>query len=450
MASPKKPTRAELEKALQKAQADLMVLKRRTETGGNKMLPVLYLMRAGKDAEYVVGSSESLSTMPPAPGGAAVDAEGIYYKTLDAGADFSSLAAELERCLARFKSAETGGSYAVSFEEGKMWMDFVVGRATLEGIENAEKRQEFLRGINAIFSRAERVNSVLSDESDDETGSVSTGAGGSVGAGTSVKKAKDAKKVEEAKKIARFVKECCILDADAPLIRKDEVLGMYRIWAKGTTFYSNSQLIEYLRDERNLKVSHFGPTKDGVLAFKGIALKMDDWKYTPTPGESSVKSFLQQKCVFGPTEKTFMRTISEEYVKWRKEQGLNALDSADIARELREQLKACPILCGGTSITIGHESAAGWHGIGIIDESGAKPIRKVAFKGAKSVERRMPGEGGEVLESWPSVSQAAKTLGIAPYRVQTRISSAEPDEEGAILMFAKEKVSGDGASTSKS
>jgi len=452
MATPKKLTRADMEQRMKQLEADLSAMKREKELSANKERPVLYLMRANKDTDtYIVGASESLGKMPDPPINAEEDAEGVYYSTLSVGDDFLSLAAELERHLAPFKSATPDESYAVPFETGKMWLELVAGLATLKTMNDTPEYQELMREALVLMMKIKKAKFGLSEETYKMMmGSDGSDAGASVGGSvTSIKKEKDTKKAEEIKKIASFVKECCVLDDKSPLVSKDEVLGMYRIWAKGTTFYSNSLMIEHMRDELRLKVGHIGDSKNGILAFKGISLKMDDWKYSPEPGGASVTRFLQEKAVFGPTEKTFARKITEAYASWRKEKGLGALHHTDLNRELRNELKACQIVCYAASITFGQESAAGWHGIGLIGEKDAigTPTRKIAsFKAGKVVERRMPGEGGELLDSWPSLTQAIKALGIPMYRIQSRMRNAEPDDQGAILVFAADK--GDGASTS--
>jgi len=463
MATPKKLTRAEMEQRMKRMEADLIAMKREKELSVNQARPVLYLMRANKnDATYIVGASESLGTMPTPPINTQEDAEGVYYSTLNVGDDFSSLAAELERHLAPFKSATPDGSYEVSFEKGKMWLELVAGLATLKTMDDTPEYQELMREAFVLMMKVKKAKFGLSEETykmlmgsdgsfDGSEAGDSVGATGVVGTVNSIKKEKDAKKANETKKIVSFVKECCVLDDKAPLISKDEVLGMYRIWAKGTTFYSNSLIIEHMRDELHLKVGHIGDSKNGILAFKGISLKMDDWKYAPEPGGPSVTRFLQEKCLFSPTEKTFSRNITTAYENWRKENGLGALHHTDLNRELRNELKACQLVCYAASITFGQESAAGWHGIGLIGEKDAipTPTRKIAsFKAGKVVERRMPGEGGEVLDSWPSLTQAIKALGIPMYRIQSRMRNAEPDDQGAILVFAADK--NDGASTSNS
>ena len=456
MATPKKITRAEMEQRVKQLEADLLAMKREKELSANQARPVLYLMRANKDAAtYIVGASESLGKMPDPPINAQEDAEGVYYSTLNVGDDFLSLAAELERHLAPFKSATPDGSYAVPFEKGKMWLELVAGLATLKTMDDTPECQELMREAFVLMMKIKKAKFGLSEE----TYKMMMGSGDSVdgsdsgvsvgGTVNSIKKEKDVKKAEEIKKIVSFVKERCVLNDKAPLVSKDEVLGMYRIWAKGTTFYSNSLIIEHMRDELRLKVGHIGDSKNGILAFKGISLKMDDWKYEPEPDGPEVKRFLQEKCVFGPTEKTFSRNITEAYTNWRKEKELCVLHHTDLNRELRDELKACQIVCYAASITFGQESAAGWHGIGLIGEKDAivKPTRKIAsFKAGKVVERRMPGEDGEVLDSWPSLTQAVKALGIPMYRIQTLMRNAQPDEQGAILVFAADK--GGGESTS--
>ena len=458
MASPKRPTRAQMEKMLEKMQADMEVLKRKSEILDTTMRPVLYLMRAGQDAAtYIVGNAESLKTMPAALIGADgetdadADSESIYYKMLEVGENAASLAAELERCLAPFKAGAgvgTGESYAVSFEEGKMWLDFVVGRAMLEGMTDAALRQECLRRLVKIFASIKRANAAVSAETAEDA-AVGAGAEDDDAVSGSVKKTKEAKIAEEHAKIASFVKERCILDENAPLIKKNEVLCVYRIWAKGTSSYSNSSLVEYMRDKMGVHTVNIGPATDGVVAFKGLMLKMSDWKYDLS-GNAPVKRFLREKCTFSPTARTFSRTIQEAYIKWRAESGLLALELTDLRREVRDELRVCPIL-HGASITIGEDAAAGWYGIllnGEVepDASTPTPTRKLTFKAGKALERRMPGEGGKVLESWPSVTKAAKALNIPAHKIQILIRKAQPDEEGAILAFAPQEAGGAGAS----
>ena len=460
MASPKRPTRAQMEKMLEKMQADMEVFKRKSEVLDTMVRPVLYLMRSGQDAAtYVVGNAKSLKTMPAALVGAdgEGDAEGLYYKMLEVGAKGASLAAELERCLSQFKAsggAGTGESYAVSFEEGKMWLDFVVGRAMLEGMTDSERRQEYLRRIVKILASADSGTEALAEETEEEKVGGAGGSGEAITPSGTVKKTKNAKVAEEREKIARFVAQRVVLDEDAPLIKKHDVLCMYRICEKGTTFYSSSVLVDYLADELNVKTDHIGPTKDGIIAFKGIALKKDDWKYD-VAGDEPVKLFMREACNFSPTAKAFSRTIQDAYVKWREEKGLVALSQTDLRREVREQLKACPIVFGA-SLAIGDDSGAGWYGVALHgaeeEEASAKtpsPTRTPALKVAKVVERRMPGEGGKVLESWPSLAQAAKSLGMPAYKVQTLMRKAQPDADGAIIAFAQTAAGTSGGSSEK-
>ena len=447
MASSKKLTRAEMETRIMEMKTRLEKMKREVELKKRTTLPVLYLMPFGND-EYVVGGAKSLAAVPGLQLDSDSDAVPIYYKLLHPRADFMSLAADLERCLARFKapgSVGAGDSYIIPFEEGKMWVDIVAGRYFLEGIDDPLQRKEFMSRLVTVFTAVERVSFGFpeTDESEDTADSI----------GATPEKKKLAKKAEEAKKIARFVSERCAVDPNAPPVKKDEVLGMYRIWAKGTTLISNSLMVDHMRDKLGVKTTHIGEPKDGIIAFKGITLKMDDWEYVPTDGDSKVKRFLMEQCEFGPTQKIFSRTLFAEYGKWHEENGWPAMPVSEIQRLMRKELKQCPIVCSATNITIGSEPASGWHGIGLLDAepvAEVKPVRNVTFRYGKTVERRMPGEDGEVLNTWPSVSQAAKALGIAPYKVQTTIRSAKPDEDGAILAFAKEKekVNGDGASTS--
>ena len=465
MASPTRATREELEKMVLQMQADMQVFKRKSEVLDTMMSPVLYLMRAGRDAAtYVVGNAESLKAMPAPPSGKA-DAEGVYYKILEVGENAASLAAELERCLAQFKAGSgvgTGESYAVPFEEGKMWLDFVVGRAMVEGITDGALRQEGLRRLINVYDviKSAKEGRGLARESVEGIKGIAGGAAGSIGSSadggaTGAKKTKNEKIADERAKIARFVGERCVLDADAPLVKKNEVLCMYRIWGKGTSFYTNTTLVDYMDEEMNVKTDHIGPTKDGVVAFKGISLKKDDWKYD-VAGNEPVKRFFREMCNFTPTAKVFSRTLHEEYIKWREEKGLGALSQTDLKRDIRGQLKDCPIVYG-TSIAIGDESATGWYGVGMIgvaeEEASTptpSPVRKATFNPAKVVERRMPGEGGKVLESWPSVAQAAKSLGIANHTVQSYIRKQKPDAEGAIFAFAQKEAGGAGTSGASS
>ena len=263
--------------------------------------------------------------------------------------------------------------------------------------------------------------------------------------------AAEKEKKEEMKKIAEFVKERLVrLDqaqsADAPPLQKDDIVAMYRIWAHGINLQSSARIVEYMQTAFSAQPVYTSAS-DSALAYKGFALKTDDWVYV-APNNQPVNIFLRDECVFSFKAKTFTKTIFDAYADWYGKSGYPAMQKADLKREIRAILNTREFVFSAI-LAIKGVSTCGWYGVALRSDAAAaaSPSEKPAvLKRASIVERRIPGPGGALLGSWPSLSKACTSLKIGLCKLKTLIANQTPDKDGAIIVLSS--AGADGASTS--
>jgi len=254
------------------------------------------------------------------------------------------------------------------------------------------------------------------------------------------------------KKIAEFAKERLVRleqnqSRDARPLAKDDILSMYRIWAHGISVQTGAYITEYMQTAFSAQPVYTSAS-DSALAYKGFALKTDDWVYV-APNNQPVNIFLRDECVFSFKAKTFTKTIFDAYADWYGKSGYPAMQKADLKREIRAILNTREYVFTAI-LAIKGVSTCGWYGVALRSDAGSaatSPSEKpTVLKRASIVERRMPGPGGALLGSWPSIAKASAFLKIGACKLKTLIADQTPNEDGSI--FALSSASAAAAGTS--
>lgn len=422
----KRLTRSELEAKLALRERELATMRLKAQETVETRQQAVYLLRregASGARAYTVGSARSLRDVPAA-NGETERACRTLHACVAANASAESLAAELKRYL-RPAGDGAEGEHAVPFDEAKQWLDFVVGRAVLESIADADARRALLADVNKVLARAERV--LLGDEA-------------TIAADEAKDVAKE-KAAAEAKKVADFFAERVVrADEGAPPLAKSDIIAMYRIWARGLSLQSTALLTQHLADHANAERVVIGDLADGAVGYKGIALRKDDWKHEGA-ADDPLTRFFGEECLFLPCAKTLGEPLAARYAEWRVANGFaNPGETITEARaQLRQALKDHRLVCAGT-VTVGEKVGAGWNGLALRNAPHASAIG-LARRGAqrrvgKAVEYRTAGPEGRVLGAWPSLSQATKALKMSPQKLANLIAKGAADERGAFYAFA--------------
>jgi len=413
------------------------------------ILPVVYMILKSDDPPlYAVRTARSAMDLPGFKSHDDDDyGERLAYAQLKnpfiTNDRLTEIAEKLKEALApRKKQLPDSDEYAyeMPFIKVRHWVDVVSAWNEQEQNENAARIYEFRRKVAAKLKRAQK------EDDDDDTDDDDSEPDLSVPINDAAAAAEKAKK-QEMKKIAQFLKERLVpQDEEEPPLPKDAILSMYRIWARGTSAQSSALIVECMRTGFSAQPVYIS-TCDNALAFKGFALKTDDWVYV-APNHDAVNVFLREQCVFSPGVKSFSRTIQEAYVDWYGESDYPKTKRApELKREVRAILDNCSILFP-TIVEIKYTNTCGWYGVALRDDPDAKetPEKKSAvLNKATIVERRMPGPNGQLLESWPSLSKAHESLKIGLFKLKSLIAKKTPDKDGAILVCAN---AGAAASTS--
>ena len=414
------------------------------------ILPVVYMILKSDDPPlYIVRTARSAMDLPGFKSHDDDDyGESLAYAQLQnpfmSNYQLAELAEKLKEALSpRKKQLPDSDEYAyeMPFIKVRHWVNVVEAWDEQENNKNAARSREFLRKVAAKLKRAQK------DDDDDDTDDDHSEPDLSVPINDAAAAAEKAKK-QEMKRVAEFFKERVLVlqDADAPPLAKDDIVSMYRIWARGIAAHSGALIVEHMRSAFSAQPVYIS-SSDNALAFKGFALKTDDWVYV-APNNDPVNVFLREECVFSPTAKSFSRTMLEAYVNWYDDSEYPKTKREPVLKqELRDILEECRIVFPMV-LRINNVSTTGWHGVALRNDPDAKEEpaeKKSALRKANIVERRMPGPNGALLESWPSIAKAAASLKIGVFKLKSMIAQKIAGSDGAILMFAD---TGAAASTS--
>jgi len=414
------------------------------------ILPVVYMILKSNDPPlYVVRTARSVMDLPGFKSHDDDYGETLAYAQLQnpfmSNDQLSELTKKLKEALASRKTELPDSdecAYGIPFFKARQWLDVVGAWDEQENNESPARSREFLRKVAAKLKRAQK-----DDDDDYDTDSDDSEPDLSLPINDAAVAAEKAKK-QEMKRIAEFFKERVLVlqDEDAPPLAKDDIVSMYRIWARGIAAYSGALIVEHMRSAFSAQPVYIS-SSDNALAFKGFALKTDDWVYV-APNNDPVNVFLREECVFSPTAKSFSRTMLEAYVNWYDDSEYPKTKREPVLKqELRDILEECRIVFPMV-VRINNVSTTGWQGVALRNDPDAKAEpaeKKSALRKANIVERRMPGPNGALLESWPSIAKAATSLKIGVFKLKSMIAQKTADSDGAILMFAD---TGSGASTS--
>ena len=446
-------------------------LKRQTNSAIN---PVIYMKLVREDPPlYVVGTARSATKIPGFKSHEedSYDTEMSYAMLPDpymSDEDLCLLAEKLTDELAPYEKLRPDGSvygYAMSKIKVWKWLDFIAAWDAL-GSNGDQASARFGKLMLKVVKLQDRARSNEKDEKyardaddaddeDDEDDEKHPDVNKPINEKAA---AAEKEKREEMKRIAEFFKERVIkLDPEtsqeAPPLPKYDIVAMYRIWVQGTFFQSGARIVEYMQTAFSAQPVYTSAS-DSALAYKGFALKTDDWVYV-APNHMPVHAFLRDECVFSPTVKSFSRTILVAYVEWYDKTKYTKRKAPDLKGEIRAVLKDCKLIYQ-TMIEIKPKNTLGWHGIALRSdvnaaaESAAESPskKKTVLRAATIVERRMPGPGGALLGSWPSIAKASTFLKIGACKLKTLIANQTPNEDGTIFVCASDADSA--ASTSAS
>ena len=417
------------------------------------IMPVVYMKRVSEDSSlYSVRTARSAMDLPGFKSHDDDDyGEDLAYATLKntfmTNDELSKLAEKLKEAIAPYKKQLPDSdeyAYEMLFVKVRQWMDVVSAWDEQEQSNDPGRVYEFRRKVAAKLTRAQKEDDY--DTSDDEQEpDVSQPINPAAAAAEKAKK-------QEMKKIAEFMKERVVRQGEsAPPLPKDDILAMYRIWARGITLQSGTLIVEYMRTAFSARPVYVSDSEK-VLAFQGFALKTDDWIYT-TPNNRAANVFLREECVFSHDVRSFYRTIQDAYVYWHGKSTYPQRQTVpELKREVRSILDNCRIVFPAI-IEVQQLSMGGWYGVALRNDPDAKVTSeksKATLRNATIVERRMPGPNGALLESWPSMAKATAALNVGIFKLKGMIAQKIADKDGAILMYANSEVGtrSSGASTS--
>jgi hypothetical protein len=404
-------------------------------------LPVVYMMRKSEDPQmYIIRTALSPIDIPGFSTHNDNDCgEMISYKTVK-NAFMSS--DQLNRLVERLKVELTPRkkqlpysdeyAYDMPFFKVRHWLDVVGAWDEQEQNKNPLRIYEFRRKVAEQLKRAQKDDDAYDSDDEDSEPDLSLPINAAAAAAEKAKK-------QEMKKVTEFVKEYIVpqQDDDAPPLPKDDIVSMYRIWARGISAQSSALIVERMRTAFSAQPVYIS-APDNVLAFKGFALKTDDWAYV-APNDDPPNVFLREHCVFSAGVKSFSRTITDSYLDWYTESDYPKIyREADLKRDMRAILDNCRIVFP-TMLRIKRVSTCGWYGVALRDDPDAESDstkRNAALRAATIVERRMPGPDGALLESWPSMVKAMKSLNIGVFKLKGMIAQKIKDKDGAILAYA--------------
>ena len=423
--------------------------------------PVVYMKLIREDPPlYVVGTARSATKIPGFKSHEedSYDTEMSYAMLPDpymSDEDLRILAEKLTDELAPYEKLRPDGSvygYAMSKIKVWKWLDFIAawdalgsngdptsarfGKLMLKVVKLQDRARS--NETDEKYARDEDDEGDADDDDDEKHPDVNKPINEKAAAAEKGKR-------EEMKRIAEFFKERVInLDPDksqdAPPLVKDDIVSMYRIWARKAVSAGGPYIVEYMRSEFSAQPMYISiGESNNVLAFKGFALKTDDWVYV-APNNEPVHVFLREECVFLPNVKTFSRTILHAYLEWYGKSTYPKVKMHPaLKREVRALLEKCLIVYPSI-VEINGVTTIGWYGIALRNDTVvvAPPSKKSSsvLRTAIIVERRMPGPNGALLESWSSLSKACTCLKIGLCKLKSMIAKQTPDKDGAIFVCA--------------
>ena len=423
--------------------------------------PVVYMKLKSEDPLlYVVGTARCARRIPGFKSHEDDNyADGMSYTMLPdqfmSEEDLRLLGEKLTKELTPYKALPNSGepAYALSSTKVWQWLDFIAAWHALE--INADPNSEHFNGLAQkaakLLYRARNGETYAKDDDTPPPLDVNQPINEKAAAAEKEKR-------EEMKKIAEFAKERVVqLDQnqsrDTPPLPKDDIVSMYRIWARGAVGQSSARIVEYMQTTFSAQPVYTSAS-DNTLAFKGFALKTDDWVYAAPDDNQAPTAFLRDKCTFSFKARSHSRTILSAYLEWYSESDYPKTKlPPELKRNMRTALEKCSIVLPAV-VDVNGVLTIGWHGValrGDANSAASSPSEKpTVLRAAVIVERRVPGPGGALLGSWPSIAKASTFLKIGVSKLRSMVAQQTPDTEGAILVFAKKSPDSAGTSASAS
>ena len=275
----------------------------------------------------------------------------------------------------------------------KVWLDFIAEWHALTINPNlcSENFNELAQKAAELLYRAENDDMYAKDDAPlDVTQPINEKTA-----------AAEKEKKEEMEKIAEFFNERVVqLDPDqsrdAPPLPKDDILAMYRIWARGAVSQSSARIVEYMQTAFSAQPVYTSAS-DNTLAFKGFALKTDDWVYAAPDDNQATTAFLRDNCTFSFKVRSHSRTILSAYLEWYSKSDYPKTKlPPELKRNMRTALEKCRIVLPAV-VDVNGVLTIGWHGVALRDDANSaasSPSEKpTVLRAAIIVERRMPGPG---------------------------------------------------------